>query len=405
MHSLFLKFNMNKFSFILLKQRKLFRNVSNLIFRCNLYGTTNVTLDQRLLKYIATKQPSAALNLPSVENLPQKITNLAFLENRELISLTYSLTRKSYQKIIHDLDKLDKEYCRRLPRFNQEELFLFMNICAISVPYYIQNLQFFSQALHFVSFFLDRLSVSELIQLCFYAGLKKKSVRSQKIIRYCLNKLNDINLLALITEDIIIICNSAFRTSTRITQQNILKDIQRRLYNQLSILNDESFYVTIVKSLRHNYNYDEELLLTLSNAMFFNKTLQNYNFTSLAHILTLYADALYFDHNLIERINQLCLDKLKNASISSKRMHYSLQIRLKDMSKYLWSLSYLGCENLQESDIDNVIMPILNKFISLGNVEDDIYEYVGTLLSLWSLRYFPINVLPEILVENKLAKG
>lgn len=386
---------------------------SNRIFRLK-YSTKSVlqtnfeqkyvlnenSLEKRLLTYI---KPQYIWNQKNVTLAHYDQKNITTINNDELLNLIGALGKFKHKDIQKCVNNLDLECRSRLTYMENSETLLFLFNFVTTVPYYVKNLPFLSQALHKMSFFIEHLPKIDLVRLCFYTGLKKKTYESQNIIRHCLNKLN--NSSELTTDDLIIICNSAFKTGMKINQKKLLNVIKKRLSDELSILKDPPYFITIVKSLRHNYNYDEELLLMLSNTIFFNKTLDLYNFTALSHILALYADALYYDSTLLDAINEKCISYIRKTKNINLVEHLSKQLRLKDICRYLWSLSYLGYEDLFDEDIKDHIIPTLKEFINLSAIEDNIEDLVGTLLSLWVLGYYPVELLGPVLQKNALLKG
>lgn len=375
---------------------KIIQYPSNNINKIIINKKHNLTLEERLLNYVTSLQNSTI----------QEKNNEKLLKNIDLVNKINDLNALKGKKLLNKINEIDRKCCERLPKLDKVEIFMILNSFATNTPYYVKNLKFFQELLNKIRSYVNKLSLTEVIQLCFYAGLLKKDIHSQQILRLSLKQFDNENILnKLKLDDLIILINAAFKTSMQINQMNVLKEIKNRVYDRLEILNDEAFFVTIIKSCRHNLNYDEEFLLTIANTMFFNKTIETYNFTALAHILTLYADALYFDIILIDNLYKFCFDHLKKVKVKNIKLHYSKSLRVKDLSRFLWSLSYLGYENFKNDDYENIILPLINDFVELGTVENNIEDFVGITLSLWTLGFYPENILPEVLKEHLLAKG
>lgn len=384
-----------------------------------------VSLDQRLLNYISSLQRSS----PSHNLIPNDAIDPRSLKNSEIPLYINNLQNQNKgTSFLLTLQEIDQECCRRLVQndFTRSQILLVLNSFVATAPYYARSLKFYPQALKKVGFFIKILTIPEIVELCFYTGFLKKSDDSKRILGYALRKLNNKKILrALSLDDIVILVSAAFKTGTRIVQNDgINNEIKVRLCNELSILQDESYFIALVKSMRHNFNYDEEILSTLAYAMFFNKTIEKCNFTALAHIVTLYADALYFDSKLFENFTLFGLKHLRNfkdlnlknhlpENFSQKdhfskkarlKDHFSKNLRLKDLSRFLFSLSYIGFENLKNEDFA-LISDLVKSFVNLGFLENGIEDFLSILLSFAMLEHFDEQLIGAVLKEKLIVKG
>lgn len=282
------------------------------------------------------------------------------------------------------------------------EIFLSLFEFCKAVPELVTSLSFYDQSLTKLSYFVQQMNKDELVRLCYLSGLKKKSTTSQQIIKNCLDKLNA-QTDELTIEDLVIICSATFKTSTKIRHTKLLTEIHERLYDNVSILNDEAFFVTIVKSLRHNRNYDDELLSTLSTVMFFNKTIQKYNFTALVHILALYADGAYYDEDLLRFVDAKSSEYFKRARIGTATSYFDETVRIKDLCRFLWALSYLGYDYDLER-INEHVLPILRRYVA-DSPERHVEDLIGTCLALAFFGNYPLDILEQLLRNKNLHNG
>lgn len=316
------------------------------------------------------------------------------LSNSEICELILSLAEpvcKVKSKFFKTYVKnLDKECCVRLPTLTNSEIFIFLHDFINVVPHLITQLQFYTKAMLKFSFLIEHCSKIELLQLCFYVALQKKTDESKKIVKECLTKINFKYLNNFSTDDLLVLCNSSYKTSTKIPHRKILDKVISTIYEDLSILNDTSLFITLIKTIRQNKCQNEEFLTTISNTIFFNKTIKYYNFTANTHILALYADALYYDNHLFKLILDVSTVFLRDTDvIISNNEYFARQVRVKDISRFIWALSYVNSEDLDHSIISTYIIPILQQYITLGDLEKNTEHYIDILLSLWIMGYMP----------------
>lgn len=383
-------------------------------FHQNLTGDKIVRLDEnslqpRILKYFGEciTCDKTEFNDHSITLNDYRADNLSKVDNNKLAYLIFCLSRPELKRKDFRIciNNLDKECCIRLPKLTTPEIFNYLNNFMYYIPHIITRLTFYTKVIERMNFFIEHCSKIELLQLCFYVGLQKKSRESQIILRECLQKFNQKHLNNLNLNDLVILCNSAYKTSTKIESQRIIDKIVNTLYNNLSVFNDAAVCVTLIKSLRHNKYRSEELLATISHTIFFNNTIKYYNFTACTHILALYADTLHYDDNLFNLLSDKCVLCLSDTkSIKSRNEHFTKQIRVKDVARFLWSLSYIGYDNLSETIFSNYIEPLLDAYIGLGQLDKNIEHFIDSLLSMWIFGYQPsIKLFSTIITKNTVS--
>lgn len=360
------------------------------------------TLTGRLLMYFnnfngttnQVKEPTTKFEQINFNALNFKHCNIEEIKS----SIKYLDISQNFSKL-RLLQTLDKECSKRLRHMKTTDIFEILHIFMNKLPNRIIELNFYNVSLLELCNRLQYLNKNEIVQYIFYIGLRKKDSRCHEVVRECLNHLSKSGLDKLTTEDLCVICNSTFKTTTRINEE-FLSKIITYIHSNLELFNDPAFFITFLKSIRHNRYQNEELLSTMTCTIFFNNTLKHYSFSALCHILAIYSDYLYYDENILNVFAQKCISLLKCSHYKTKKEHMSAQPRLKDIKRLLWCLSNLNYNGLEISDIKNVIIPSILQRVEQGDVEDNFSTLIEISLYLWMLNYRAFELLPYFLNKN-----
>ncbi|KAL1513784.1 hypothetical protein ABEB36_003148 [Hypothenemus hampei] len=364
---------------------------------------TEDTLTGRFLLYLgATTVPKECSDVDLnvlLKSLALEIVNydatlmssiLTALDNRKFVH-----TKHEFNQFLHIVDR---SCCNRVEEFSIEENLNLLNAFVRAYGHKINQIQYFHLALEKLMNQRLELAKDQLVPIIFYIGLLKKSPEAPKMLRNCLKLFSENYIQDLTKEDLCIICNSTFKTGTKIANLLLLNKIKSYINDNLSILSDPAIFVTFVKTLRHNRCQDDDILSTISCTMFFNRTLENYTFSALSHILALYADYLYFNEDVIREFTTKCLEQLKSMPYKARDSYLTEHPRGKDIKTFLWSLSNLN-HKLSREDIENVIVPQVELRRKFGEFDKDPGTLVQILLYLWMMHYKASN-----LIENTLTK-
>ncbi|XP_066263015.1 uncharacterized protein [Euwallacea similis] len=298
---------------------------------------------------------------------------------------------------------LDSGCCSRINEFTIEDHFNLLNAFTNIIGHKVSKSNYFLLGLKLLTNQKNHLNKEKLVHLMFYIGLLKKNHVAQDMIRQCIKLFTKETIDNLTRENLCIICNSTFKTSTKIKNFLLLDRIKSYINNNLNLLNDAAVFVTFLKTLRHNRYQDEDILNTITCTMFFNETLQYYSFSAMCHILALYADFLFYDENVLNTLTSRCLEQLKNSTFTSKNTYLIDQPRTKDIKRLLWALSNLGYK-LSQEDVDNVIMSHIRVRIQAGEFVNDQGSLVQMILYLWMMQYKARDLIREVLTAE-VAKG
>lgn len=368
------------------------------------------TLTGRLLLYLNNNKPKIDKEQCSYKEVVEvvKRANIDALKKMEIQTLCSCLSllavRHYFNKFefLNALNILDTEYSRRLSQLNKDETFKILHIYMDVISNRITETKFFLNAVKKLSNNVDTFSRTDLVQLIFFIGLQKKRAKYDSTLRKCVSRLSKLYLNYLTTEELCIICNSTFKTSTKIDNKLFLDKIISYLSNNLFLLKDPALFITFLKTLRHNRYHTEDLLATITCTIFFNKTLQFYSFPAICHILALYSDCLYYDESLLTASTDLCLKMLRESKIVSKREYFLDTIRIKDLKRLLWCLSNLNFKCLTPEVIKNIIVPNILERLQMGDAIGDVASLVDIMLYLWMMNYRAYELVPYALTKAKL---
>lgn len=368
------------------------------------------TLTHRLFYYVNNKSDQTVKLTHSDEKVilellkHQNLKEINKYDTQTLLSALTSLAKShtiiNKVSIIALVNTLDSECCQRLNNLTNKEVLAYLNLFMKFIPEKITKTNFYKLALKHLVYSSD-LKDNNLVQLMFFIGLMKKNKVAQQMLRKCM-KCFDIEFINnLSTEEICVICNSTFKTSTKINNKVFLDKIHNFLNNNLYLFKDPAIFITMLKSIRHNRYQNDDLLTIFFN---FNKTLQYYSFPALCHILALYSDYFFYDENLLKITTVRCLELLKGAQYISKNTYLLQQPRLKDIKRLLWCLSNLNFKHLDKCDIETVILPQVMIRIEAGEGNNDLISLIEMCLYLWMMDFRPYDLIKYCLSKENLKK-
>lgn len=380
-------------------------------------GNYSVKLDQntltgRILYYFDPNVSKQAKNLKNEEvqilqhikngiayNLQDKSTE----EIRNLLLLTDDphCVRNKYE-FLKVFEKLDSECFFRVDKLEAKDILDILRIYMQVTPTKLIQFKFYEAAINKLRENIYALTKNELLQFMFFVGHQKKDKKAQSILRKCMQRVNEEFINILTVEELCVICNATFKTTTRISNKLFLNRVKDFINDNLCVLKDPAIFITFVKTLRQNQCQDDDLLSTISCAVFFNKTLQYYSFGTICHILALYADYMYYDENVLKHFTTQCIAELKKSHLTHRTTYFTQQIRDKDLKRLLWCLSRLGY-NLDANTIRAYIIPNIVERIQKGDLSKDRHSLVEIILYLWLMNYQAVELLPYALTQESVS--
>ncbi|XP_030766286.1 uncharacterized protein LOC115890246 isoform X2 [Sitophilus oryzae] len=368
------------------------------------------TLTGRFLLYLnnfnSIEEPAKLDSCSLINTLKYHPRDVVKLETTGVVKALTLLPDRKFVQNKQDYTKLlnliDGECCDRLASQDVTGIIRLLHSFMSANPNRLTETRYFSLALDDLIKTCDKLSKNELVQVIFFIGLLKKCSKAQYMLRICLNKFNKQFINELTQEDLCIICNSTFKTSTKIKNKGLLEKVKCHISQNLFILNDPAIFVTLIKTLRHNRYQDEDLLNTITCTMFFNKTINDYSFTAISHVLALYSDYLYHHETVLKILSEESIRKLKSNQYKAKDTYLIDQPRTKDIKRFLWALSNLNYK-LAKEDIETVIIPQIVNRIKSGECENNPGSFVDIALYLWMMHYKAYNLIKHVLTKENIS--
>ncbi|XP_044746158.1 uncharacterized protein LOC123307790 isoform X2 [Coccinella septempunctata] len=384
------------------------RNFARFIANDKIVNLDSNTLTGRLMIYLKPESTESTHNSDTfkADELLKVIRNQDLyqskISNANLISFISSLENESLiksNKEFHKILKLvDEECCSRQGDLDTKQILSFLDAYMELLPHRVTELKFYPRAIDKLFSDLENLKGKDYMKFLFYVALMKKNSKSQQILRKTLSKLKDEDIKGLSSEELCIIANSTFKTSTKMNNKKILHKIKCYLNDNLMLLRDPALFITLIKCLRLNRYCDEDLLATISCAIFFNKSFEFYTFQTYCHLLAFYADNLYYDEKLLEFITSKCMEEIKNYSSQDSG---SKKLRSKDLVRFLWGMSNLNCIFLQAYDFDIIVSRIL-EFIESSEL--DLNAVIDCFWHLWMLNHKCHRLVPYLLERRVLLE-
>ena len=280
------------------------------------------------------------------------------------------------EKCIKDIDKL----CYTIvSSISYSEILNLLTSFLKVIPNGLTKTRFYQKSLSFLFKGVEcgLLSNYEILQLLFFISLRKEG--GSNYLKYLKSYLPNIEDMPLLEKCIVATC--FYKASVKASDSQ-LKIFEKTIEEKVqSLILDPPLLVSLCKIVRISGPSDALNLNKLSNAIINMK--EPLEFTSMVHVLSLYAQALLFKPKAIDRlvtdgIEQIRCDSLKPI------------LRLKDFDRFLWSISYLGLTFAQKKKI------ILKGYLELRLNEykkiENLGIFVNSILCLHMLKCWNIEV-------------
>ncbi|XP_054716464.1 FAST kinase domain-containing protein 5, mitochondrial-like [Uloborus diversus] len=199
-------------------------------------------------------------------------------------------------------------------------------------------------------------------------------------------------------EEWAIACVSFFKTSKPFNSKLLLDHSCNAAKNLLN--SDDRFHlISILKCFRLSKHYDENLWCMLSE--YIKNEYKAFNFVECAHFLAVFASQTLYEKELYD-----CLEYQGLKTVSSEenqdeedhdysKIHPSLRSRVKDIARFLWSISSMS--HLAKAETLESVSSLLENRFKLGEFEPNSYILVDCLQSFIMLNYYPQNLIKNVL--------
>lgn len=296
-----------------------------------------------------------------IEQLPQMIVFTSIYKGRTEIPI-----------LVGVVNGLDNECAKKVDQMSQQQIIEMFNSFMYFLPHKLVQLDFYQLAIRkLIDGFSEENSVTEFVEVCFYLGMWKKNRVAMDYMNHLIKSYLSDHINQLETLDLAIICNAAYKTSTRINNKTFLD----RLVSEILSMDepDVPLLITFLKSCRHNRVKSTE---TLEKVMTWIKDGQfdGTDIVAHAHILAYLAENRVSDHMNVSKLVTQGAKKVNSTT------------RGKDISTLLWSCAHLGYDFSDETTMNRIAN------IVYGKLDDGEYRYasdvlVDTCLSMWMLGY------------------
>lgn len=362
-------------------------SVAKRFFSSNLYSSwCKQTFQNQILEYfeyVLKKQRTyqqfvistkVRENIPEVKNINHKL-KIIYEDVNCLSNLSYYQILK--KKIL--IDDIDSRCLTIVNFLNYTDIFNLLNIILKVIPRKLTNFQFYHKSVKILLEAAENnlLDNHEKVQLLFLISLmKEKGVKYVKFLKEHLPKLEEVPLI-----EKSIIAQAFYQSSLKLKKEEsrlLEKIIEEECEN---IVNNQLVLVSFCKAIRISGPSNELTLINLSNAL--DKSYQLLSFSSLVHILCLYAQALIFDENLINKTVSHLIKIIENDCQAQK-------LRLKDIDRLLWSISYLGF--VLSSEHKEILKKYIEHRLEDYKTRENLGIFVNSILSLHMLQCWSLKV-------------
>lgn len=304
-------------------------------------------------------------------------------------------------------DLVDDECCSRLKNMSPEDILKVLDGWMYCLPNRITQLLFYSQALNRMKlwFIFKVLSVQQWLLCVFFVGLGKNN--NVKLMRKALVAYDWQEILKSSTLlDLCIVLNAIYKTSTWLQDSSLAVEVTQILKNNLdNIILETDLFTTIIKFLRQAGYHELYLMNSIIEFLMSHQSiLSTMNFTAKVHLLALYAEARFYQHEFLSTLVDECLRNLAlHSNRTSFRSHLTEHPRPKDITRFLWATSYLGYD-LDKQVLDEVIIPQITRRMLDHEYKNQPEEVIGSLLFLWMLGARPVTLFEKALTAQLMYK-
>ncbi|VVC41822.1 Hypothetical protein CINCED_3A015484 [Cinara cedri] len=294
--------------------------------------------------------------------------------------------------------KIDQELLNRINDMSINQILVLMDTCLSEKNKLSTKSVSFKKCLDLMDelwFRRPDLTASQTIQLLYYVSIYKK--KAKPTVEFGLQKLmNEINYLKQSSdEELSVLALTTFKSNAKVYDK-MLRIFAYRLEKNLSkLIQNPMHFVSLIKPLKKAKYHDQILLTKLTTTFSNNINKASHGVISSVHLLTYLADANYGDVIFLQQL----IDSIGNCMIKDNLKNY----RIKDVSNYLFSVSYLGLTP-KDPNVGKIINDFMNQlFYTKEKCQSQSKLLIGMCLSMWMLDYKPIQLMKFMFSEISIA--
>lgn len=198
---------------------------------------------------------------------------------------------------------------------------------------------------------------------------------------------------------------SFYKTSTKMDSNLLLQHCCKAAEN-LMLKNDRFHLISILKCFRLSEYLDSDLMSNLTK--FIKREYTTFNFVECTNFLAAYATRNIYDFEIYKHLEDqgmallLKEDSVVKFDKDIGKIHPSERIRVKDIGRFLWGLSFVA-HDVNPKSI-SFLVDMINMRIESGEFELQMPVLIDCLQSLILLGHYPTNIIAYALHPNSLQK-
>ncbi|XP_067121147.1 FAST kinase domain-containing protein 5, mitochondrial-like [Centruroides vittatus] len=292
-----------------------------------------------------------------------------------LVELIYK--RENKNKI---LPYFDEECVSRVVKWKVATSLYFLDIWMLIDEQFTLRGKFFNVLKNLWCTQIHFCTKENLVQMIYYLG-RSKTLPPTSLIKQLESALIK-NSASINFEEWGIVCTAFFKMKIKIKSEQLLHKIINFIKNNIWIM-DRFDLISMLKVIRQSCHYDEDFFNLLKD--YVKKECWNFTLAECVHILAAFANVRWYDNETFKYLEAHVMKYLKEDSTD---------IRLKDISKFLWAVSHVS-HTCQSDNFFFIIIKTINKFNKI--TYKNYHQLVDCVHSLIILNYYDNNIISKVL--------
>ncbi|XP_013792530.1 uncharacterized protein LOC106476415 [Limulus polyphemus] len=353
----------------------------------------------------SSRSPKTNLNTLHVSS--KKTNEILFLEktlgvdnltDSNLKEIATKLALKEMSVSAQTIEYLKTECAKRVSKWPVDTSLYVLDALFIVLGEEIFSHYIFKNFLYSVEKNVENITEFQLVQLLFILGVNKLAPKD--LMQKLLAK-TEIMCKNIAKNEWGIICQALFKTKTQITSSTLLHYIAEVTANSLEDI-DRFSLVSILKALRHAQFYHKQLILKIQD--YISRNIKSFNFVECVHFMAMFSNINVYCEDTFFYLEKQAVDTLKREleMAPSKRkdphrlkMHPSERVRVKDLARFLWSVSHVH-HVMHTPNLFHTIYQIIDNKLTEGDYIKDPHSLLDSLQSLAVIEQFPGVFLKEV---------
>ncbi|XP_076330885.1 FAST kinase domain-containing protein 5, mitochondrial [Tachypleus tridentatus] len=330
--------------------------------------------------------------------LPERTIGVDNLTDSNLKEIVTKLALKEMSISVQSIEFLKTECAKRVFKWPVDTSLYVLDALFIVLGEDIFSHYMFKNFLYSVEKNIEDITEFQLVQLLFILGVNKSAPKDLMLRLLAKTESMCKNIAK---NEWGIICQALFKTKTKITSTALLNHIAEVTVSSLDGI-DRFSLVSILKALRHAQFYHKQLVHKIQE--YIAKNIKSFNFVECVHFMAMFSSIDVYSKDAFFYLEEQAVDNLKREleMISSRRkeshylkMHPSERIRVKDLARFLWSVSHVH-HVVHTPNFFHAIYQIIDKKLTEGDYIKNPHLLLDSLQSLAVVEQFPEVFLKEV---------